>query len=62
MPDSGAVRLFRDKIIDDCKEDEIEEQLQNQLNFIGLKITKVTGNLGNAPQRFQKSIPQIYTV
>jgi len=54
MQDSDNIRLFREKIIDDCKEDEIEKRLQNQLNSIGLKITKVAGNLVNVPAKIQK--------
>jgi len=40
IPDSSTVWLFRERIIENNKEEEIWEQLQNQLDVLGLKIKK----------------------
>jgi Transposase and inactivated derivatives, IS5 family len=40
IPDSTTVWSFRKRIIDNCKEEEIWEELQRQLDSLGLKIKK----------------------
>jgi len=40
IPDSSTVWLFRERIIENNKEEKIWEQLQNQLDALGLKIKK----------------------